>query len=805
MSASDEVPDRRPGPFDLPNVATALLDAQGSIVGWSEAAEGLLGYLAPDVVGRPAKELLVTPLQERAGEFPQNPSRAKLITVRHSDGHPMNLAVERRRMSSLAGEGNWLLSGIDLDATPWWQVSQSVLERFLDRSPYGMAVVDTDLRYLWLNQTMERMAGVPRERRLGQRMSGVLPLLQPEAVEAQMQRTLDTGQSVLDFHYHGHIPADPEREHAFSTSFFRLDDAEGKVMGVCYMGVDVTERWRARQRLALLTESGGRIGSTLDISRTAQELADVAVPKLADLVVVDLLESVLLGEEPAAVSAHNSPPLRRAAQQSLRDGCPEAVVSIGQPSRYPPSSPIARCLVDGRSVIEPTPSTDTQRWLDDDPLRAASVRDFGLRSLMVVPLRARGVTLGVTVLFRHRSQERFNADDLQLAEEFVSRAAVCLDNARRYTRERTAALTLQRSLLPQALPVTDTVETTSRYLPANGQDSAGGDWFDVIGLSGARVALVVGDVVGHGINAAATMGRLRTAVHTLAVMDLPPDELLAHLDDLVVRLIDEEASGDGAAATAVLGATCLYAVYDPVTQKCSLARAGHLPPAIVTPDGSVSFPSLPAGPPLGLGSMPFESVELDIPEGSLLALFTDGLIESRDRDLDDGLNRLKTALAGPDRSLEEICDHVLSELLTVPQSDDLALLVARTHALGSDHVASWDLPSDPAFVAQARALATDTLSKWDLEELHFTTELIVSELVTNAIRHAVGPVRLRLIRQSGLICEVSDGSSTSPRLRHARTTDEGGRGMFLIAQLTRRWGTRYTPTGKIIWAEQGLP
>ena len=790
-------------PFDVPLVATAVLDVHGTVVGWTQAAEELLGYPAAEVLGKPAGALLAEPCD--TGDTRPDGSRAGLLTVRHSDGHPVRVGVQARELHESDRDPRWLVSAIDLDATPWWGVSRTVLERFLSRSPFGMAVMDTDLRYVWLNQTLERMAGVSKEERLGRRMSEVLPELNPQAVEEQMRHVLETGEAILDFEYSGYTPADPDRAHAFSTSFFRLDDGHGRVMGVCYMGVDVTDRWRARERLALLTESGGRIGSTLDISRTAQELASVAVPWLADFVAVDLLDSVLEGEEPSQASAHRDPALRRVAQQSVREGCPESVVSIGEPSNYTKSSPAVRSLAEGRAILEPILGSDGQRWLDEDTARARTIESLGIDSVMVVPVRARGVSLGVAVFARRRPHGPFHEDDLRLAEEFVSRAAVSVDNARRYTRERAATLTLQQSLLPQTLPATTAVEVASRYLPANAKDGVGGDWFDVIELSGARVALVVGDVVGHGMNAAATMGRLRAAVHTLADMELPPDELLARLDDLVIRLIAEDTSDEGATARAVLGATCLCAVYDPVTQRCVMARAGHLPPVVVDPSGRAVFPDLPAGPPLGLGSMPFESTEIDLPAGSLFVLYTDGLVESPDADLDAGLNRLTLALNTPELPLENICDTVLTKVCTPPQTDDLALLVARAHALGPEQVVSFDLDRDPAVVAEARAFAARTLGQWDLDALAFTTELIVSELVTNAIRHASGPIRLRLIRHSVLICEVSDGSSTSPHLRHARVTDEGGRGLFLVAQTANRWGTRYTPEGKIIWSEQALP
>ncbi|WP_181809673.1 ATP-binding SpoIIE family protein phosphatase, partial [Streptomyces shenzhenensis] len=337
----------------------------------------------------------------------------------------------------------------------------------------------------------------------------------------------------------------------------------------------------------------------------------------------------------------------------------------------------------------------------------------------------------------------------------------------------------------------------------------GGDWFDVIPLSGARVALVVGDVVGHGIRASATMGRLRTAVRTLADVDLAPDELLTQLDDLVIRLDREEGPEvPGRAETASLGevgATCLYAVYDPVSRRCTIARAGHPPPALVTPAGDVRFLDLPAGPPLGLGGLPFESAEVELAEGSLLALYTDGLVETADRDIEVGLGLLRRALADPAAPLEETCDHVLRTVLTDRPADDIVLLLARTSALDTAKVRTWQLPQHPSAVAGARKMACRQLAAWNLTDAAFATELIVSELVTNAVRYGDGPIALRLIRDAALICEVSDGSNTAPHLRRARVYDEGGRGLLLVAQMAERWGSRQTPAGKTIWAEQRLP
>ncbi|MEV7617189.1 SpoIIE family protein phosphatase [Streptomyces sp. NPDC089799] len=373
-------------------------------------------------------------------------------------------------------------------------------------------------------------------------------------------------------------------------------------------------------------------------------------------------------------------------------------------------------------------------------------------------------------------------------------------------RAHTTTMTLQRSLLPHTLPDQSALEIAYRYLPAGTEAGVGGDWFDVIPLSGARVALVVGDVVGHGIRAAATMGRLRTAVRTLADVDLPPDELLTHLDDLIIHLSADEADRDSAGdAAGGIGTTCLYVVYDPVTRRCTVARAGHPPPAVVSPEGSVYFLDVPAGPPLGLGGLPFETAEVELAEGSVLALYTDGLLQAREHDIDEALDTMFSALTKPASSLDTVCDRVLAALLTHRPEDDVALLIARTRALHADRVVVWDLSSDPSEVAQARRNTTDQLTAWGLEDASFVTELLVSELVTNAIRYGAPPVQLRLIHEnSTLICEVSDASSTAPHMRRARTFDEGGRGLLLVAQLAQRWGTRHAPIGKTIWAEQSL-
>ncbi|MEV8564586.1 SpoIIE family protein phosphatase [Streptomyces sp. NPDC051322] len=548
----------------------------------------------------------------------------------------------------------------------------------------------------------------------------------------------------------------------------------------------------ARGRLTLLYEAGVRIGTTLDVVRTAEELAEVAVPRFADLVTVDLADAVLHGEEPGRAGTE----MHRVALRGVRADAP--VAPVGHVVRLLPAAQQAEGPAADRGTLIADLSAE-HGWRAHDPQHAARILDHGIHSLIAVPLRAGGTVLGRACFWRSEHGQPFDTDDLSLAEELAARAGVCLDNARRFTREHAVAVALQRSLLPRGVSAQTAVEVAHRYLPA--QAGVGGDWFDVIPLPGARVALVVGDVVGHGLHAAATMGRLRTAVHNFSALDLSPDELLGYLDELVVRIDADEAAGE--AWPGVTGATCLYAIYDPVAGRCCMARAGHPGPALVHPDGSVEFPEVPVSPPLGLGGRPYETVELPVAEGSQLVLYTDGLVEDRDRDIDAGLDLLRETLAGhPRRAPEQTCQAIVDAVLLPRPSDDVALLVARTRLLGPEHVAEWEVPSDPAAVAPVRADAGRRLAAWGLDEIAFTTELILSELITNAIRYGTPPVRVRLLCDRTLICEVSDGSSTSPHLRQATTTDEGGRGLFLVARLAQRWGTRYTPTGKVIWTEQ---
>ncbi|KND23253.1 MULTISPECIES: ATP-binding SpoIIE family protein phosphatase [Streptomyces] len=627
-------------------------------------------------------------------------------------------------------------------------------------------------------------AEMERARRLARRGTPVSVML----------RAYRLGQRIVLDRLLAEMPRLTKNAELISAASRWLLATSGYVDHTSEQGVTAYQEERDRRlqwRLSLVNEAGKRVGTTLDIARTTQELADLAIGHFADLVTVDLLDPVVHGGgSPAAGQLV----LHRVAQASSAWGGQEPTIRLGERHTCPGGSPSARALATGQPSRHTAAPTDPADAFVSHPTR----------SMLVVPLSARGATLGVARFSRHSNPDLFDDEDLILAQEIAARAAVAIDNARRYTHAHATAVTLQRSLLPRRTAEQSAVDVACRYLPAGAQAGVGGDWYDVIPLSGARVALVVGDVVGHGIHAAATMGRLRSAVRTLADIDLPPEELLTHLDDVVIRLSSEVSADPDVEAPGDIGATCLYAVYDPVDGRCYLARAGHVLPAVVTGDATVELLDLPPGPPLGLGGLPFEAAEVDLPEGSLLALYTDGLVEARDRDIEAGLTLLRHALAQPCASLEAACDTVLEALLPAGRADDdVALLLARTRALGDTQVAAWDVDADPAAVTRARSNAARQLTAWGLEELDFTTELVVSELVTNAIRYGRPPIRLRLIRDRSLLCEVSDASSTTPHLRRARVFDEGGRGLFLVAQLAERWGTRHARQGKTVWAELG--
>ncbi len=561
------------------------------------------------------------------------------------------------------------------------------------------------------------------------------------------------------------------------------------------------------QRLHRFAASSA-IGTGLDVTETARELAEALRP-WGDVVTVSLAYHVWTGEEPGRRGVQ----LRRAAVAPADRPWPPGFLTPGD------NLPSAAALLHGTdrspdvrsAAIRPDRAGIEQALGGDPELLRALVPDDGPLALACAPLVADGgpgerpVLLGMVEVWRRMDGrwEPFRDEDVLELQELTSRAEAHVDNVRLHQREHAQVLALQRRLLPPGSPTT-TVEVAGAYQPTT-PDSAGvgGDWFDVIRLSGGRVALVIGDVVGHGLGAAAAMGRLRIEAQALASAGLAADEILKCLDETVAGL--DDADEEPAAGYSPLGSTCCYVVYDPVGRRCVMSNAGHLPPALIHPDGRAEFVGHSPHPPLGTSKEPYEVTEFTVEPGALLALYTDGLVEEPTSDIEQGLRTMLKELSSirPEENLQSAADRTVTDLAPDRLRDDVTLVLARLTAMPDQDVATWWLPAGHTeCVARARALTADRLTAWGLADRTSTTELVVSELTTNAMLYGDGDVTLRLIRgESTLACEVTDPTTSRPHLHHPRPLDEGGRGLFIVQQVTDRWGVRYGDTGKTTWAE----
>ncbi|MGF1431367.1 SpoIIE family protein phosphatase [Kitasatospora sp. LaBMicrA B282] len=552
---------------------------------------------------------------------------------------------------------------------------------------------------------------------------------------------------------------------------------------------------QAGEQLALLNEVGGKVGTTLDLDTTARELCQVLVPKVADFACVDLLDRLISDAELPADLPDDDTMLRRVARSYHESSGNWAhVLEEGALLAMPRTTPPGMALQRNQAVLVPVVgeelAVDYAAALGGGPGLVPVVSG---RSMLVLPLSARGTVLGTLKLLRLPDRTPFDQADAATLLELAARAALSLDNARLHRAESKMATTLQRSMIPTRPPRIPGVQVAHRYLPGDRRAEVGGDWFDAIQLPGSRVALVVGDVMGHGLHSAAAMGRFRTAMQTLAALDLPPGQLLRHLDNLAQKIGDDHL------------ATCLYAVYDPINRTCELASAGHVPPVLVHPDGTGELLEIPAGAPIGVGGVPFVAKKIDVVDGSMLVMCTDGLVEVRGGDIGAGLAALCGNLIDPKQTPDEACDTVLDRLHSEDRKDDVALLVARFDGVAETEVATWTLGVDKAEVRRARQLVRDQLAAWQLTALSDTTELLVSELVTNAVRVARDYVQLQLIRVDKLLVEVSDDNHNLPSLEPAESMDENGRGLNLVSKLAERWGTARKAVGKVVWFEQPLP
>ncbi|GAB2724800.1 SpoIIE family protein phosphatase [Streptomyces bullii] len=807
--------------YDYIKVASFSIGPDGLVDQWSLRAEQLFGIPAEHAVGMDPIAAFMDPDQREQGqrkmaEILDGREWTGVVPFRLPDapdgGRGKEGLAEVYVMPTRTEEGEKAAVCIVVDVRTLRSIETDLAasQAIFGQSPFGFLLIDADLRVRRANQRFaSTFGGTPDDHR-GRGVHDYLPRGEADRVSATLRRVLETGDSITDMHITGFLPGSDERRH-WSVNLYRVHSGSGRPIGIAWLGIDITSRRAAareaaaaRRNLALLNEAGARIGNSLDLETTARELLDVVVPGFCDLATVDLYQGLLVGDETPPGLADGSAELRRVAFASAVSDAPfigsGEPVAVGAVHHYPFNSPCADALRTARTQTVPA-------------------QDGGLvQSTLAVPMVAHDTVVGLVQFARTKGSEPFGERDRDLAVELAARAAVCIDNARLYRREHERALILQRSLLPPGDPEASGLDIACRYLPGNaatGRPSeVGGDWFDVIELPGHRTALVVGDVMGRGLRAAVAMGELRTAVRTLAQLDLEPAEVLSQLDEIARGL---GAPGGVQQATRaarrpreadlseVYLATCVYAVYDSVTRRCTFANAGHLPPVLVEPGEQALMLDVPPGMPLGVGGEPFEEVEVELPEGALLALYTDGLVESRDHPLDEGLQAFVSALADPAQPLEDVCDHVLNTLDTHHGEDDIALLMARVQGLPAESVGDWTLPREPRSVGRAREYARAQLLAWDMEPLVDTTELLVSELVTNALRYGEGEIRLRLLLDRTLVCEVWDSGLVQPRRRRARDTDEGGRGLQLVGLLSAAWGSRRTPRGKTVWFELPLP
>ncbi|MFC4612903.1 SpoIIE family protein phosphatase [Streptomyces maoxianensis] len=668
---------------DLP-LALVVADGNGRIVQWGMAAEEMFGYPPEAVVGLDGLDLLL-PVGDhaQARAFQRAVTSGRSVTgsfrVRHQDGSLIEVDLMACPVSDPSGQGGGVLVlSAYASAARRAREAQALVDELFARSPVGLAVFDTALRFQRVNPALEAMNGVPKAAHIGRRLAEVLPGLNTEHMEAAMRRTLQFGTPML-IRRIGRTPANTDRDRVWSCSYFRLEDPNGQPVGISASIIDITAHQGAtwdgdvgdRRHRQLLNDATLLVGTTLDIQQTAQELADIVVPRLADAVTVDVLQTVSEGADPGAGLAGGVALRRMGLAPSVGTPITDILTPVGRTLAFPANAPYVQALadrrpfllahLDARAIAPATPYSD----------KPARLLGQGMHSFMMAPLIARDVVLGVATFYRAGRSDPYDSADVALACDLTAHASVCIDNARLYSREHDTAVLLQRSLLPQRIQPPEGIEVAHCYQPASDVNEVGGDWYDVIPLGPGKAALVIGDVMGHGIRAAAAMGEMRTTARALARLGLPPDQLLSHLDQAMQELNDP------------LMATCLYGVCDAGLGRCQLARAGHPPPVTISPNGSARLLDLPVGAPLGIGGITYTSSDIPLAPGSLLVLYTDGLIEKRGTDLDERLTYLTHFLTGAPRPLTDYCDRLIAQLAPHPAEDDIALLIARIGPLPS--------------------------------------------------------------------------------------------------------------------------
>ncbi|MFI0259348.1 SpoIIE family protein phosphatase [Streptomyces sp. NPDC017056] len=802
----DTVPGRIP-------LAVVVVDADGLVSHWSTGARRLFGPAREEAVGTPAVDLM--PVSGALGEDEwSGPGWGGDPEGERCNGPGLEASLGGRSGYPTAGRAR--MADVERGTVDilWWAYP------LVGPGAERLLVLAADAAQLHGHGEAEG-AGTEEDERfapgfalhtdfegsevLAAQLPQILPSMSPQESARIVSQVLELGYPVLEISQQERFPVTPDwgvprrverRARLLRAAGGTEADARTAAEAAAELESDL-EYAAVRERLEFLNEVSGRIGSSLDLSHTIQEVSEAVVPRFTDVAGTYLREQVVAGEgfpdgPPDATTMWH----RVAVEHNDEPGRWDDVVPVGESMPFPVHTPFFQCMTTGEPVLIPRISEELGNAIaaqfekrDISPL-------INRRSLLVVPLKARNVVLGFMILLRHPERMEFNDMDRVTGAELAARAGLVLDNARMYTYQENVAETLQDSMLPHIEPRMAGCDTATRYLPGTRLGRVGGDWFDTIKLPGSRTALVVGDVMGHGLNSAAMMGQLRTAVQTMAAIDMHPAQLLRSLDDLAQRLGDNYL------------ATCLYAVYDPIGQQLTIANAGHIPPVLVRAvDGRSELLELPTGAPVGVGGVPFEAVTVPVAAGDRLVLCTDGLVEVRGEDIGVGLAALAESAAHPAASMDDACDAIIRALnVRGGRKDDVALLMARLNGIAHEDVAEWRLAIEAREAARARRLVRGQLARWGLAAASETAELLVSEVVTNAVRHAhTQHVLLRLVRTEALLCEVSDDDHALPQMLSAKDDDEFGRGLRVVSRLAREWGTSRTATGKTVWFEQNLP
>ena len=784
-------------------LAVVVVDREGRVSHWSTGARRLFGAAKEDAIGRSVLDLL--PVSGALSDDEITPYGA--YAAYDGLGPDLEASLDGRLNFPAAGRARLTVPDRDRVDVLWWAYplvgpgNERLLVLAADAERLRRAERDEGVVFERIAPGFALHTDFPGAEELARRLPEILPSMSVDESARIVAQVLELGYPILEFSQNDRVPVTPDwgvarraerlarRERAARVAAqglpvpAELADDEGEDL----------EYAAVRERLEFLNEVSGKIGTSLDLSRTVIEVSRAVVPRFTDVAGTYLREQVVAGEGfPDGAPDTTTMWHRVAVEHTDEPGRWDDVVPVGEAMPFPAHTPFFQCMTTGEPVLVPRISEEMGHAIASQ-FEKRDIRPLITgRSMLVVPLKARTVVLGFMVLLRHPEREMFNDMDRVTGAELAACAGLVLDNARMYTFQESVAETLQDSMLPHIPPRMAGCDIATRYLPGTLLGRVGGDWFDSVKLPGARTALVVGDVMGHGLNSAAMMGQLRTAVQTMAAMDLPPAQLLRNLDDLAQRLGDSYL------------ATCLYAVYDPIESELHLANAGHIPPVLVRAvDGRSELLDLPTGAPIGVGGVAFQSLRVRVDPGDRLVMCTDGLVEMRGEDIGVGLATLCESAAHPAASMDDACDTIIRALNTRGgRKDDVALLMARLNGIEPEDVAERRLAPDPAEVRRARAVVREQLHDWGLARLADSAELMVSELVTNAVRHSHGrAVQLRLIRGETLLCEVDDDDHTLPTLLSAEPGDEAGRGLRVVSTLAREWGTSRTAAGKTVWFE----